>query len=160
MVRKMSNLVLRKALEEEISQIITMQTEVFCGEQGIPAELIDTFLLNQPTCWVAEQEGQIVGTIASWMESGEVHLGRFVVLPHLRGQKIGTKLLNHAICELFSSGVEKIYMEARDSVAKMIRTIGGRDIGEPFVFYRGNVTPLVLERSSQCILTMTGSVCT
>ena len=142
---KQMDLIFRKADSEEIPQIIAMQTEVFSGEQGIPEEMIDSFLLCRPTCWIAEQEGQIVGSISAWEEEGVTHLGRFVVLPPLRGQKIGTKLLKHAVNELFSSGTEKIYMEARDSAAKMIRAMGGRDIGEPFEFYCGNVTPLVLE---------------
>ena len=142
------DLIFRKADSGEIPRIIAMQTEIFSGEQGIPEEMIGSFLLSRPTCWIAEQDGEIVGSISAWEEDGVVHLGRFVVLPRLRGQKIGTKLLNYAIQELFSSGAEKIYMEARDSAARMIRAMGGRDVGEPFVFYLGNVTPLVLEKSA------------
>ena len=61
-------------------------------------------------------------------------------------KKIGTKLLNHAVLELFNRNIEIIYMEARDSTAKMVRAIGGRDTGTPFNFYLGNVTPMVLEK--------------
>ena len=142
----MDDLNIRKATAEEIPQIIAIQTEIFCGEQDIPEELIDTFLSNCPTCWVAERDGRIAGSIASWEENGETHLGRFVVLPQLRGQKIGTKLLNYAVQDLFAAGVESIHVEARDSAARMLRAMGGRDTGDPFPFYRGNVTPMVLEK--------------
>jgi ribosomal protein S18 acetylase RimI-like enzyme len=144
----MTDLSIRKATEEEIPLIIDIQKEIFCGEQNIPEDLIGTFLSSQPICWIAEQNGRIIGSISSWEEKGEVHLGRFVVLPQFRGQKAGTKLLNHAVLELFQNGVEVIYVEARDSAARMIRAIGGRDTGEAFEFYLGNVTPMVLEKGA------------
>ena len=144
----MDDLMIRRATEEEIPQIIDIQTEIFSGEQNIPAEIIDSFLSNRPTCWVAVQNGRIVGSIASWEENDEIHLGRFVVIPQFRGQKIGTKLLNHAVHELFNGSIETIYMEARDSSAKMVRAIGGRDTGKPFNFYLGDVTPMVLEKTA------------
>ena len=139
----MTGLSIRKATKEEIPQIIDIQKEIFCGEQSIPEELIGTFLSSHPICWVAEQNGRIVDSISSWEEEKEVHLGRFVVLPRFRGQKIGTKLLNHAVFELFQNGVEIITIEARDSAARMIRAIGGRDIGDAFAFYLDNVVGCV-----------------
>lgn len=144
----MTYLNIRKAIEEEIPQIIDLQKEIFCEEQNIPEEMIGTFLSNRPVCWVAEQNGRIIGSISSWEEKDEVHLGRFVVLPQFRGQKIGTKLLNHAVHELFQNGAKIIYIEARDSAARMIRAIGGRNTGEAFEFYLGNVTPMVLEKEA------------
>ncbi len=138
----------RSAEAGEMPRILRMQTEIFCGEQDIPEDLIAAFLSCGPTCWVAERGGEIVASIAAWEEGGKVHLGRFVVLPQLRGRKIGTELLRHAVRELFGGGTETIYMESRDSTARMVRTIGGRDTGEPFAFYRGNVTPQVLEKSA------------
>lgn len=143
----MNDLVFRRADEEELSQIIAMQTEIFCGEQGIPEELIGTFLANEPICWCAEKNGRIVGSVAAWREQNEVHLGRFIVLPQMRGQKIGTKLLNHAVRELFESGVEALHMEARDTTVRIVLGMGGKICGEPFAFYLGNVTPMVLEKT-------------
>ena len=144
----MEKLNIRRASEEEMPRILEIQTEIFCGEQDIPADLIAAFLSCRPTCWVAERDGEIAASIAAWEEDGEIHLGRFVVLRPLRGRKIGTRLLHHAVRELFGEGAEILYMEARDSAARMIRALGGRDTGEPYAFYRGNVTPLVLERDA------------
>ena len=144
----MNDLIFRRAKEDEIPQIIALQTEVFSGEQDIPEEMIDSFLSSRPTCWVAEQDGRIVGTISAWEEEEEVHLGRFAVLPALRGQKIGSALLHHAVEDLFRHGTAAIHVEARDSAAKLVRRMGGRDTGEPFPFYRGTVTPMVLEKEA------------
>ena len=144
----MDELSIRRAREDELPQIIAIQTEVFCGEQEIPEELIADFLTGSPICWVAERDGRIAATLSAWTEDGEVHVGRFVVLPPLRGRRIGTRLLEHAARELFAGGVERLYAEARDSAARMLRALGGREIGAPFPFYRGNVTPMVLEKEA------------
>ena len=64
----MADLNIRKATEEEIPQIIDIQKEIFCGEQSIPEKLIGTFLSSHPSCWVAEQNDRIVGSISSWEE--------------------------------------------------------------------------------------------
>ena len=142
------DLSIRRATEEEIPQIIALQREIFCGEQDIPAELIETFLSDRPICWAAVQNGRIVGSISAWEESDGTHLGRFIVLPQLRGRRIGTRMLDYAVRELFAGGAEIIHAEARDSAARMLRALGGRDIGEAFPFYRGNVTPVVLEKDA------------
>ena len=144
----MDETIIRQADEAEYPHILAIQTEVFCGEQDIPAEIIASFLSNKPICWVAERDGRIVGSIAAWTENGETHLGRFAVIPELRGHGIGKALLKHAAQELFRGGTEIIFAEARDSAAKMVRAMGGRDTGAPFPFYRGNVTPLVLEKAA------------
>lgn len=136
----------RKAKPEEYPRIIDMQTEVFCGEQDIPEELIGTFLDQNPNCWCAEQDGIMIGSVSSWKENGEIHVGRFIVAPEYRGQKIGTGLLAYVFQELFESGAETLFFEARDSAAAIIRSMGGVAVGEPFLFYRGNVTPMMLNK--------------
>ena len=144
----------RKAKPEEYPRIIAMQTEVFCGEQDIPEELIGTFLEQNPNCWCAEQDGIIIGSVASWEENGEIHVGRFIVAPEYRGQKIGTRLMAYAFQELFDGGAETLFFEARDSAAAIIRSMGGQCTGEAFAFFRGNVTPMVLKKKSfQTIIT-------
>ena len=85
----MDETIIRRADEAEYPRILALQTEVFCGEQDIPEEIIASFLSNGPTCWVAERDGRIVGSIAAWTENGETHLGRFAVIPELRGKMTG-----------------------------------------------------------------------
>ena len=108
----MDELIIRQAAKTEYPRILAIQTEVFCGEQDIPAEIIGSFLSNGPICWVAERDGRIVGSIAAWTEAGETHLGRFAVIPELRGRGIGKALLKHAAQELFRGGAEIIYFRS------------------------------------------------
>ena len=43
-------------------------------------------------------------------------------------------------------GVDSIRMDARETTVRIVCGMGGRIVGEPAAFYRGTVTPVVLER--------------
>ncbi len=145
----MDNLIFRQATKDEIPRILAMQADVFNGEQGIPADDIDTFLAKKPICWCAESkvDGKIYAATAAWQEDDETHWGRFVVFPAARGKHIGTKLARVSFDELFDMGIDKIYMDARDATVKIVSGMGGHIVGDAYKFYEGNVTPVVLEKS-------------
>ena len=142
----MDDFIFRRATSDEMTRILTMQSDVFSGEQGIPSDDIDTFMAKKPVCWCAEANGKIYAATAAWKENNETHWGRFVVFPAARGKHIGTRLARFSFEELFDMGVEKIYMDARDSTVSIVCGMGGRIVGEPYKFYEGNVTPVVLEK--------------
>lgn len=142
----MNTMIFRQARKEELPRIIAMQSDVFHGEQGIPADDIDTFLAKKPICWCAESDGKIYAATAAWQEAHETHWGRFVVFPAARGRHIGTKLARISFHDLFEMGVDKIYMDARDATVKIVCGMGGHIVGKPYPFYQGNVTPVVLEK--------------
>lgn len=127
-------------------RIIAMQADVFSGEQGIPSEDVDAFMAKEPVCWCAESDGKLYAAAAAWKENNEIHWGRFVVFPAARGQHIGTRLARFSFEELFHEGVDKIYMDARDTTVKIVCGMGGKIVGEPYKFYEGNVTPVILTR--------------
>ena len=144
----MDDLIFRQARKDEMSRILAMQADIFHGEQGIPADDIDTFLTKKPICWCAESkiDGKIYAATAAWQENEETHWGRFVVFPAARGKHIGTKLAKVSFDELFDMGIEKIYMDARDATVRIVCGMGGHITGESYKFYEGNVTPVVLEK--------------
>ena len=63
----MSNYIFRRATREEMPRILAMQADAFCGEQGIPADDIDTFMAKEPVCRCAEspEDGKIYATVAA-----------------------------------------------------------------------------------------------
>ena len=73
-------------------------------------------------------------------------MGRFAVTPENRGCHLGTMLLQSAVREIFSSGIEEIYCEARDTTVHIVEKLGGKITGDPVPFYDGNVTPMILKR--------------
>ena len=144
----MDNLIFRQATKDEIPRILAMQEDVFHGEQGIPAGDIDTFLAKKPICWCAESkvDGKIYAATAAWQEKNEIHWGRFVVYPAARGKHIGTELAKVSFNDLFDMGIDRIYMDARDATVKIVCSMGGHVVGESYNFYKGNVTPVMLEK--------------
>ena len=144
----MNEIIYKRADADEIETIIKLQSDVFHIEQGIPEDLVEEFLVRNPICWCAKQNEEIIGTAIAWKEDGIMHWGRFVVLPPLRGKKIGQKLARYSFEDLFSMGVEEIHMTARDTTVKIVCEMGGEVTGEPYAFYAGNVTPVVLKREN------------
>ena len=145
----MDKYIFRRAAREEMPRILAMQANVFSGEQGIPADDIDTFMAKKPLCWCAEsaEDGKIYAAVAVWNENSETHWGRFVVFPAARGHHLGTALARASFDDLFDMCVDKVYMDARDATVKIVCGMGGRVVGEPYKFYEGNVTPVVLEKT-------------
>ena len=148
---KNKEIIYRRANENEYPQIIAMQSHVFHLEQGIPEDDVVQFLERNPICWCAEQNGEICGTAIAWMEHGIMHWGRFVVIPSMRGQHIGPALARYSFEDLFSQGVDEIHMTARDTTVKIVCDMGGKITGEPYPFYNGNVTPVVLKRENYIV---------
>lgn len=144
----MESLRYRKARTEDMEAVMALQTAVFHGEQLIPRDAVEAFLAMEPQCWVAELDGVIVGTAAAWHEGGQLHWGRFIVTKALRGRHIGTKLAAFTFAELFSQGIDSIFMEARDTTVAIVGKMGGTVAGEPVPFYKGTVTPVWITRAA------------
>ena len=141
-------MIYRRARFTELEKIIALQSNIFHTEQGIPEDDVNEFLSRNPICWCAEQDGEICGTAIAWKADGIVHWGRFVVIPSMRGRKIGPKLARYSFEDLFEQGVEEIYMTARDTTVKIVCNMGGEITGKPVPFYDGKVTPVVLKREN------------
>ncbi len=144
----MGNLVFRRAREEELEIILDLQVQVFTGEQGIPASMIEEFPKDDAQWRCALLDNKIVGAIASWKEEGKTHIGRFVVEPGHRGKHIGTKLIRHTFEDLFSKGENEFYMEAREITVKILVPMGAEIVGKPTEFYEGTVTPMILKKEN------------
>lgn len=142
----MGEMIFRRASDDDMPDIMKLQYSIFNGEQGIPEELIDGFTTVDNICWCVEKDGEIIGAAAAWKENDEIHWGRFVVIPSLRGQGIGTELAGYSFGELFDEGAEIIYMEARDTTVEIVCGMGGKVTGEPFGFFIGDVTPVELKK--------------
>ena len=142
----MESMTFRRASEADMDQIMALVTETFSGEQRIPLELIPIPEEMSPLWWCAEIDGKIIGSIALYKDHNEWHMGRFAVSPENRGCHVGTMLLQSAVREIFSSGIEEIYCEARDTTVHIVEKLGGKITGDPVPFYDGNVTLMILKK--------------
>ena len=101
---------------------------------------------SDPSAGAPGRGGVLCAAAAAWQEGSETHWGRFVVLPAFRGRHIGSRLARFSFDDLFAMGVDSIHMDARETTVRIVCGMGGRIVGEPAAFYRGTVTPVVLER--------------
>ena len=143
----MDNIVIRKASEPDMSGIMDLITSVFNGEQDIPVELIPIPDNLNPHWWCVDEGGEITGSIALYRENEEWHLGRFAVSPNKRGASLGSLLFETAVREIFESGIDVLYCEARDTTVHIILKHGGKITGDAIPFFRGNVTPMLISKA-------------
>lgn len=142
----MDEIKFRRASAEELPRIIAMETDIFSGEQGIPGDDVGKLFDGTNVCWCAETDGKIYGAVAAWRESDKLHCGRFVVFPAARGLHIGTRLAKFSFDDIFGGETDIVYIDARDATVKIVCSMGGKIVGEPYEFYGENVTPVVLEK--------------
>lgn len=133
-----------------MAEVMQLVIDTF-SKQGIPETQNHIDEVFCPVWYVVVENGEIVGTIASWYENSEYHMGRFAVKESLRGKGIGTSLARYAIHELFSSGADEFVMDGRPATVKIFTKLGAEITGEPFRFYEGWSTPLKLEKKNMSV---------
>ena len=139
--------IVRRAAAADMEAVLELTAQVFEGEQDIPHEMNPLPAEKQPQWFCMEQDGVLAGTAAVYREGGRWHMGRITVAPSLRGQHRGTFLMKSVLTEVFAQGVDEIFLEARDATVHILRGFGAQIAGEPFAFYRGRVTPILLKRT-------------
>lgn len=138
----------RRASDADIDAVLAFAAQIFADEQDIPKELNFIPADKQPQWWCMEQDGELVGTAAIYREGGQWHMGRITVARRLRGQHRGTFLLKRVLDDVFAQDVDNIFLEARDTTVHILTGFGAEIAGEPFAFYCGNVTPMILTRTA------------
>lgn len=141
-------IVIKKATEYEMTDILKLNTEIFSYEQGIPTELIPVSEDNNPVWWYLADSGNVIGSLCLWNEADKTHMGRFAVHKEYRGQHLGTGFAKFVLENLFASGISEVYLEARDKTVRIMQRLGAEIIGEPVEFYKGTVTPLVIDKAN------------
>jgi ribosomal-protein-alanine N-acetyltransferase len=64
--------------------------------------------------WVAEDAAhQIVGMLVTWLIVDELHIATLATDPAYRQQRIGLRLMVHALCTAAQAGAQKSFLEVR-----------------------------------------------
>ncbi|SHN60310.1 GNAT family N-acetyltransferase [Desulfitobacterium chlororespirans] len=143
-----SRIFFEKVAENYREQAIKLATEVFTGEQNIPAESVPLQNDLKPIWWCARAGEDIIGIAAAWKEEEQWHWGRFAVDKRLRGIGLGQKIAVYSLKEMFSLYTEELYVEAREVTLKMLLKFGCKVLGEAEDFYGETITPIVLNKES------------
>lgn len=141
-------MMIRQASTADMAEIMTLVEQVFSDEQNIPRELIPLPAEREPRWWYIRQNERIAATVALYRDGEEWHMGRLAVAPGLRGGHIATQLLEVAIPAAFATGIDVIRTDCRDTTVHILQKFGGEIAGKTEVFFKGNITPVILKRDN------------
>lgn len=136
----------RRVEKHEMQAVMEKVYGVFSSEQGIPKELIPISEEYKPQWWGVFQGHQMVGTAAAYVENGQQHMGRITVDRELRGRRIGSKLIEAVLAELFEQGAQEVLLDARRTTVNIILRLGGEIVGNAHDFYGAPCTPVAITK--------------
>ena len=132
------NFVVRKALKEDISDMLRITKEAFGSYResagilsDIPA-LSDTYEfiekeIENKLCLVAIIDGNLVGSLRLEIkEDGSAYLSRFGVDSSCQGNGVGAKLMDAVDEQMKKLGVTKLYLHTASKVFTLIRFYYGK----------------------------------
>ncbi len=98
-------------------------------------------------CWVAEQDGRVVGMLILWMIVDEAHIATVATHPEFRGQGIAEGLLIKTLEKAHAEGAQSALLEVRagNEVAQTLyRKYGFEEVGRRERYYKDNNEDAVL----------------
>ncbi len=90
------------------------------------------------SCWVFEQDGDILGYAFMSIAAGEGHLLNICVRPELQGKGLGKKLLKHLLSVARRQGADTLFLEVRPSntsAVKLYESQGFNEVGQRKHYY-------------------------
>ena len=141
------NLLIRKMTLEDVPSVIDLDQKSFSlpwPERSFRFELTAN---SASRCWVAEQDGKLVGMIVVWLIIDEAHVATIATHPDFRRQGIGTKLLSHALRKMIEEGARSSFLEVREhnlGAQEMYRKFGYEVSGRRPRYYKDNNEDAIL----------------
>jgi [ribosomal protein S18]-alanine N-acetyltransferase len=102
--------------DEDLDGVLAVEAESFTNPWT--RAMYAWELQNRSVCHiyvVRTRDHRVAGFCAFWLVFDEIHLNNVAMLPHLRGQGIGTALLQHIVEEGRRLGAKRATLEVRAS---------------------------------------------
>ena len=118
---------------EQLEAIQTIRTKVFQEEQGVAAELEFDGLDAIATHFLAYLDNQPVGTTRIRnTDKKTVKIERLAVLPAVRKQGIGRKLMETALEVITIQNKQIAIVHAQEYIVKLYQQLGFEQVGDSF----------------------------
>jgi len=138
---------IRKMKLDDLEQVIAIDQASFSlpwPERSFRFEITDN---PASRCWVAEQDGRVVGVLVLWFIVDEAHIATIATHPGFRRQGIAKQLMDHALISAVDEGAISAFLEVRASnlVAQaMYRQYGFVETGRRPRYYKDNNEDAIL----------------
>ena len=116
--------------DEDLDGVLAVESESFTNPWT--RDMYAWELQNRAVCHifvVRTPHRRVVGFCAFWLVVDEIHINNVAVLPELRGQGMGTRLMSHVLQEARHLGARRATLEVRAS------NEGARRLYERLGFY-------------------------
>jgi len=141
------NLLVQKMTVEDIPAAHELDVLSFSlpwPERSLRYEVSDN---SSARCWVAKNEGQLVGMLILWMIMDEAHIATIATHPNFRRVGVGSQLLENALQSAIAEGARTAFLEVRagNSAAQdMYKKFGFTVDGRRTRYYKDNQEDAVL----------------
>jgi ribosomal-protein-alanine N-acetyltransferase len=130
---------IRRMTLEDIPSVVALDALSFSlpwPEKSFRFELTEN---PASRCWVAEQDGRIVGMLVAWLLVEEAHIATIATHPDHRRQGIARKLLEYALRYMSKEGAVTSFLEVRESniaAQELYRKFGYETVGRRKRYYK------------------------
>jgi ribosomal protein S18 acetylase RimI-like enzyme len=131
---------IRPLRSDDFTEIMRLEEEVFArsGESVLGpyyVRLCSEFFPE--SCFVAEEDGRLVGYVLSFVRGDEAYCTTLAVAPELQGTRVAIQLLRALVAAL-APRVDSVWFtvkEDNDAARALHRALGARDVGVREDFY-------------------------
>lgn len=128
---------IRRLTSKDVDQVVAIERMSFpspWSEEMVLEELSNPL----SSFWVLESGGRILGYLCAWWVKGEVHLLSLATHPDVRRRGVAKRLLVELIEVAKNVGVERIFLEVRESnsiARKLYSSLGFSETGRRPQYY-------------------------
>lgn len=155
-VREDTEPTMRPMLDSDVEQVMVIENEVY--RHGWTAGIFHDCLRVHYSCWVMEQDGELVGYGILSAAAGEAHILNIAIAPHLQGHGRGRTFMHFLLETARHHGADTAFLEVRPSnriALKLYDSLGFNQVGVRRDYYpsdRGREDAIIMARSLDDIL--------
>ena len=130
--------------EEEMTQLLRLRHDVFCGEQGVPEREELDGRDGEAVHLVAVEDGRVLATCRLLFVGATVQFSRLAVARDARRRRIATRLLALADDETRAGGARRLVLHAQTYARSLYDAAGYEPRGR--VFMEAGIEHVAMEK--------------
>jgi predicted GNAT family N-acyltransferase len=130
--------------DDEMTQLLALRHDVFCGEQGVPVREELDGRDGEAVHLVAVEDGRVLATCRLLFIGATVQFSRLAVARDARRRRIATRLLALADAETRAGGARRLVLHAQTYARSLYDAAGYEPRGR--VFMEAGIEHVAMEK--------------